>query len=122
MYTNIGKLSVMLDSSVKHITSSAAMALSGVIQNGIMLTQNPNANIVIYKNRIDFGRSINPDLNGFSGLIFTNFYKEYENVIYRYGCNIKCSFWGNTLDYVGAFAPSRPDNADIYQLIYPKFA
>lgn len=112
----------MLDSSVKHISRVACMALSGTIENGLMLSSNYSAQIVIYKDRIDFGECYNPDFQGVSGLLFPNFYMEYGNVIYRYGCNLSCSFWGKTIDYVGAFAPTSPDNEQIYNLIYPRFS
>lgn len=98
------------------------MAISGVIENGLVLNNNPSAQIVIYKDRIDFGRCYNPDLDGLAGLIFPNFYKEYSNIIYRYGCNLKCSFFNRTIDYVGSFPPIVPDNEDIFHVIYPKFA
>lgn len=115
-------MQISLDSSVKHITSVACMALSGTIENGLMLTGYPAASIVIYKDRIDFGKCLNAELNGFTGLIFPNFYKEYGNIVYRFGSNLKCSFFGSTIDYVGAFAPTTPDNEEIYKLLYPRFS
>lgn len=122
MYIELDKISISLDSSVKHITKVACMALSGTLENGLLLTANPSATIVIYKDRIDFGQCINPELNSVSGLIFPNFYKEYGKIIYRFGSNLKCSFFGNTIDYVGTLAPTSPDNELLYQLIYPRFS
>lgn len=98
------------------------MALSGTIENGLLLSQNLTAHVVIYKDRIDFGRSNNAELSSMSGLIFPNFYKEYGNIIYHYGNNLKCSFLGKTLDYVGVVPPTEPDNVPLYNLLYPKFA
>lgn len=122
MFINISNLSISLDSSVKHITKTACMALSGTIENGLLLTNNETARIVIYKDRIDFGQCLNPELSGFSGMIFPNFYKEYNNIIYRFGSNLKCSFLGSTIDYVGMLAPTTPDNPQLFNLIYPRFS
>ena len=122
MNIDLNNLTIILDPSVKHITKVACMALSGVIENGLVLSENPSANIVIYKDRIDFGRCNNAELLAMSGLIFPNFYKEYESIVYHYGTNLKCSYWGKTLDYVGAFPPTVPDNLQLYNLIYPKFS
>ena len=122
MFINIEGLSIRLDPSIRHISKVACMAISGTIENGLLLTANPAANIVIYKDKIDFGPCINPELSSASGLIFPNFYKEYNSIVYRFGNNIKCSFWGKTLDYVGNFPPTSPDNVQLYNLIYPKFA
>lgn len=122
MYIDINSLQIRLDSSVKHITKVACMALSGTIENGLMLTCNPNAPIVIFKDRIDFGQCLNPDLSGFSGLIFPNFYKEYNNIVYRFGSNLKCSFWDKSIDYVGIMPPETPDNEQLYHIIYPRFS
>lgn len=122
MDINISPVNISLDSSVKHITKVACMALSGNIVNGIVFTKNPSPNIVIYKDKIDFGTCLDPDLQSHSGLLFANFYKEYNRIVYRFGPNIKCSFWSKTIDYVGAFPPSVPDDARIFNLIYPRFS
>lgn len=113
-----------MDSSVKHISRAACMALSGTLENGLLLSANPNADIVIFNNRIDFGRCLRPELAATSGRIdsFPNFYKEYGNIVYRFGANIKCSLFGKTIEYSGTFAPTTPDNYELYQLLYPKFA
>lgn len=115
-------MNIRLDSSVQHITKTACMVFSGTIQNGLMLTNNINANIVIYKDRIEFGKCYHPDLEYVTGLIFPNFYKEYGNIVYRFGTGFKCSVWNKTLDYVGVFPPTEPDNSEIFRLIYPKFS
>ena len=84
------------------------MALSGSLENGLLLTANPDANIIIgISGRLD---------------IIPNFYMEYGNIVYRFGPNLKCSFWGKTIEYTGMLAPTTPDNNDIFQLIYPRFA
>lgn len=121
MYIDFNDIAIELDASVRHITSAACMHLSGILENGIALADNPTPYIKIGKDKIDFGKSYNPDLIEMSGLIFPNFYKEYGNIVYRYGSNLKCSFWNKTLDYVGLMPPSVPDNIQLYNLIYPRF-
>jgi hypothetical protein len=122
MYFNI-----KLDSSVKHLTKVACMALSGYIQNGLALTDHPTADIIIYKDRIDFGKCLRPELWEVSGLLspilpmFPNFYKEYQNIIYRYISNFSFSSLTKTLDFTGVFPPTEPDNEEIFKLLYPRF-
>ena len=122
MYIDLNTLCISLDSSVKHISRTACMALSGTIENGLVLSNNADAKIIIYKDRIDFGRCLNTELDGVSGMVFPNFYKEYESIVYRFGSNMKCSLWSGTLDYVGILAPTKPDNIQLFNLIYPRFA
>ncbi|MBQ6726699.1 MAG: hypothetical protein IJQ89_08995 [Bacteroidales bacterium] len=124
MYVDLNALRITLDSSVKHISKTACMALSGSIENGLLLSRNPDATIVIYNDRIDFGKCLEPELATVSGRLgfIPNFFKEYGNIVYRFGSNLKCSFFGKTIDYTGMFPPTSPDNYDIYQLLYPKFA
>lgn len=122
MYLDLNNVDLELDSSVRHITSVACMHLSSILENGIVLTDNPAPHIMIYKDRIDFGVCDNFELLDMSGLIFPNFYKEYGSIVYRYGSNLKCSFWNKTLDYVGLMPPTVPDNEQLYNLIYPRFA
>ena len=121
MYIDFNDIVIELDASVRHIPSAACMHLSSILENGIVLADNPTPYIKIGKDKIDFGKSYNPDLMEMSGLIFPNFYKEYGNIVYRYGSNLKCSFWNKTLDYVGLMPPSVPDNIQLYNLIYPRF-
>lgn len=116
----IRNINVRLDGSVKSISRTAAYHLSSVIANGIMLSQNNN--IIIYKDRIDFGRCSNPEIQGKSGNIAPNFYIEYGNVIYRFGSNLKCGWLSKQIDYVGTMAPTSPDNPEIFNLIYPRYA
>lgn len=47
----IQSLDIDLDSSVKSITRTAAMCLSGSIANGIVIAQNPNPRVRIFNNR-----------------------------------------------------------------------
>lgn len=122
MYIELNQVVVELDSSVRHISSIACMHLSGILENGMVLANNSTPHIKIYKDRIDFGVCYNSELLDISGPVFQNFYKEYGNIIYRYGSNLKCSLWTRTLDYVGIMAPSIPDNEQLYNLIYPKFS
>ncbi len=117
---NNGFINIRLDSSVKSISRTAAYHLSSVISNGMMLSQ--NSEIIIYKDHIDFGRCMNPEFQGTSGNIAPNFYMEYGNVIYRFSSNLKCSLFSKQLDYVGKMAPTFPDNSEIFNLIYPRFA
>ncbi len=119
---NLQTINIELDSSVKHISKVAAMALSGSIENGLLFVNSNSNKIVIYSDHIDFGMSHNPELNGVYGMFFTNFYMEYGKVIYRFGSNIKCTFVTKTIEYKGIFAPTTPDNCEIYNLIYPRFA
>lgn len=58
----LNSINIQLDSSVKSITAVAAMCLSGSIENGIIIAQNENPNITIYKNKIEFGKCYNPML------------------------------------------------------------
>lgn len=111
---------IELDSSVKSISRSAACHLSGIIANGIMLSQNNK--VTIYNNRIEFGKCNNPTFKGVSGNIVPNFYIEYGNVIYRFGSNIKCGWLRKQIDYVGIMAPTSPDNPEIFTLIYPRLS
>ena len=124
MYIDPNDITITLDPSVKHITKIACMALSGTIENGILLTGNPACSIVIKSDRVEFGRCMNPELQGRQGFLFPNFYKEYGDIVYRYGPNLKCSFWNKTLDYVGFMASTitAPDNEIFYDLIYPRFS
>lgn len=118
--TNNNFINIRLDCSVKSISRTAAYHLSSVIANGIMLSQ--NSEIIIYKDHIDFGGCMNPEFQGTLGNIAPNFYIEYGNVIYRFGSNLKCSWFSKQLEYVGCMAPTFPDNSEIFNLIYPRFA
>lgn len=124
---DINNLNIKLDPSVKHLTKVACMALSGYISGGLLLTNNPTADIVIYKDKIDFGRCLHPELSGFSGKlspmlpVSPNFYKEYQDIVYRYAANLKWSMWSKTIDYVGMFAPTEPDNYEIFKQLYPRY-
>lgn len=113
-------INVRLDRSVKSISRTAAYHLSSVIANGMMLSQNND--VTIYKDRIDFGRCTNPEIQGTSGNIAPNFYMEYGNVIYRFGSNLKCGWFSKQIDYVGTIAPTFADNPEIFNFIYPRFA
>lgn len=124
IYVDLNALRIRLDSSVKQISKVAAMALSGSIENGLLISANSDAEIVIFNNRIEFGKCLRSELAGLSGRLdfIPNFFIEYGNIVYRFGSNLKCSFWGKTIDYVGMLPLTEPDNYDIYQLIYPRFA
>ena len=113
-------INVRLDHSVESISRTAACHLSSVIANGMLLSQNNN--VTIYKDRIDFGKCANPEIQGMSGNIATKFYMEYGNVIYRFGSNLKCGWLSKQIDYVGTIAPTIPDNPEIFNSIYPRFA
>ena len=113
---------ISLDTSVKGIDKEVAMHLSGVICNGVLLTQNPNPTIIIKKDRIDFGRCLAPDIEDYSGLLVANFYVEYGSIIYHFGSNIKRGLFNHRLEYCGSMAPTTPDDYDIFKQIYPKFS
>lgn len=119
---HIYSLDIQLDSSVHSMTKVAAMGLSGEIQNGIYLSKNPNPRIKICKNRIEFGKCHNPNLQNVTGNVFQNYYVEFGNLIYYFNTMYKCSFLRKQIDYVGHFPPSTPDNEAIFNMIYPKFA
>ena len=119
---HICSLDIQLDSSVHSMTKVAAMGLSGEIQKGIYLTENPNPRIKIYKNRIEFGKCYDTDLQNVTGSIFPNYFVEFGNLIYYFDKIYKCSFWEKRIDYVGLFPPSVPENEMIFNMIYPKFA
>ena len=57
----IQSIDIKLDETVRSLTKIAAMYLSGSIANGIVLAQNENPNIKIYKNKIEFGKCYNPE-------------------------------------------------------------
>ena len=117
----IQSINIQLDLSVKSISKIAAMCLSGSIANGIVLAQNENPNIKIFKNKIEFGECYNAEYYGISGKIFPNYYIEYGNLIYYYDDSFKCSLLDKKLDYKGFFAVTEPDNIYIFNLIYPKY-
>lgn len=119
---NIQSLNIQLDPSIKSISRVAAMCLSGAIANGIVLAQNENPNIKIYKNKIEFGRCYNPELIELSGNIIPNYFLEFGNLTYYYDDSFKCSLLKKQLDYKGFFTPTEPDNVYIFNMIYPKFA
>lgn len=122
MYINLSNIKIVLDPGVKHISKVACMAISGSLENGLLMVGTDSNVITIYKDRIDFGKCLNSDLEAYSGHIFGNYYKEYGNIIYRFGANLKCSLFTKTIDYKGIMAPTEPDNQALYSLIYPKFA
>lgn len=128
MMVDLSKIRITLGSSVSSITKEACMFLSGIIENGILLTANPTACVVIYNDRIDFGKTYDENLKNVSGSLqhvnelLSSFYIEYGNVVYRWkSFLIKCSLFRKQLKYVGNFPPTEPDNTQIFNLIYPKF-
>lgn len=123
----VGGINISLDASVNNLTRVAAMHLSGSIINGITISMNCS-NIIIYKNKVSFGKCHNPLLQNISGNVTNpyypgpNFYMEYGNLAYYYDNAFKCSFWSKTLDYQGFCPPQEPDDINIYNLLYPKFS
>lgn len=119
---------IMLSPEVKHLTQVACYAISGYIQTGLVLTSNLSADIVIYKDRIDFGTCLDVNFDGIQGSLgpvlpfFQNYYKEGRNIVYRYDSGFNYSMFSKTLDYVGVYAPTEPDNAELFHLLYPKFS
>ncbi len=84
MYSKFDNLDITVDSSVKNITRTACMYLSEAIEHGIMLSENPTANIVIYDDRIDFGMCMNPTMDMMNEAYFPNFYVENDSIVYRF--------------------------------------
>lgn len=122
MLINFENIHIQLSSNVKHITEVACMTLSGAIENGIILSGNAFPFITIYKDRIDFGKSQNAELEGMVGFLgLPNFYMEYGSILYRFDSGYSYSVWSKKLDYTGLFAPIEPDNIQIFNLLYPKF-
>lgn len=75
-----------------NLTKTAAMAISGSLENGLLFSGTDRNIITIYKDRINFGKSINPDLKGIIGNCgtdhnpFDNYnphYQKYENGVER---------------------------------------
>lgn len=124
MNIDTSKIKITLDPSVRHISKVACMLLSGSIENGILLTGRECVTVTVHKDRLDFGKCIHPDMQEVSGHLAGNFYKEYGNIVYRFGSNLKCSFFSKTIEYKGFdfLAPDRPDNSDLFHLLYPRFA
>ena len=100
----------------------AVRCIYDTIQNGLYVTPDECTNIKIYKNKIEFGKCYNPMYQGVSGNIFPNFFLEFGNLVYYFNDSYKCSMFNKQLDYKGAFAPSVPDNEQIFNMIYPRFA
>lgn len=122
MNVNLNEIKIVMDPGVRHISKTACMAISGAIENGLILSGTSKNVITIYKDRIDFGKSITPELENVYGFIIVNFYREYGNIVYRFGSNLKCSFFSKTIEYKGVFPPEEPDNIQLFNLIYPKFS
>lgn len=122
MYSDFDNLDITVDSSVKNITRSACMYLSEAIENGIMLSENPTANIVIYDDHIDFGMCMNPSVEMMNEAYFPNFYIENDNIVYRIAGNSNCEVVNNTIDYVGDTAPVTSDDSQVFNKIYSQYA
>ena len=122
MYIDLNNIQIRLDSSVKHISKIACMTLSGAIEDELDLAYIAFPIITIYKDRIDFGKCLNSDLEGMVGFLgIPNFYMEYGNVIYRFDSGYSYSIWSKKIDYSGIFAPTVPDNVQLFNLIYPQY-
>ena len=122
MYSKFDNLDITVDSSVKNITRTACMYLSEAIEHGIMLSENPTANIVIYDDRIDFGMCMNPTMDMMNEAYFPNFYVENDSIVYRFAGNADCEVTDQTIDYVGAYAPMTSEDNHVFNMIYSKYA
>lgn len=122
MYSKFDNLDITVDSSVKNITRTACMYLSEAIEHGIMLSENPTANIVIYDDRIDFGMCMNPTMDMMNEAYFPNFYVENDSIVYRFAGNADCEVADQTIDYVGAYAPMTSEDNHVFNMIYSKYA
>ena len=117
----VESLSIQLDKTVNSITKAAAMALSGYIANGIILSQNSSPIITIYKDRIEFSKNSNNQDYSQKICLIPNYYVESGILIYKFK-TIKFLAYNRQLDYDGIFAPKKPDNVYIYNAIYPEFS
>lgn len=122
MYSKFDNLDITVDSSIKKITRKACMYLSEAIENGIMLSENPTANIVIYDDRIDFGMCLNPTMDMMNTAYFPNFYEENGNIVYRFAGNASCEVEDHTINYVGHTDPVTADDNKVFNMIYSKYA
>lgn len=122
MYSKFDNLDITVDSSIKKITRKACMYLSEAIENGIMLSENPTANIVIYDDRIDFGMCLNPTMDMMNDAYFPNFYEENGNIVYRFAGNACCDVEDQTINYVGHTDPITADDNKVFNMIYSKYA
>lgn len=122
MYSKFDNLDITVDSSIKKITRKACMYLSEAIENGIMLSENPTANIVIYDDRIDFGMCLNPTMDMMNDAYFPNFYEENGNIVYRFAGNASCEVEDHTINYVGHTDPITADDNKVFNMIYSKYA
>ena len=71
MYIDFNDIVIELDASVRHITSAACMHLSSILENGIVLADNPTPYIKIGKNGY---KEIHYDKNG-DKYIIKHYYK-----------------------------------------------
>lgn len=122
MYSKFDNLDITVDASVKNITRTACMYLSEAIEHGIMLSENPTANIVIYDDRIDFGLCMNPTMDMMNEAYFPNFYVENDSIVYRFAGNADCEVSDQTIDFVGAYAPMTSEDNHVFNMIYSKYA
>ena len=122
MYSKFDNLDITVDSSIKKITRKACMYLSEAIENGIMLSENPTANIVIYDDRIDFGMCLNPTMDMMNAAYFPNFYEENGNIVCRLLLETKKEVEDQTINYVGHTDPITADDNKVFNMIYSKYA
>lgn len=113
-------MNIKLAFSVRGISKTACMHLSACIQNGIAFTGCNNNEIVVHRNRIEFGRSILSDALDYNGYIIPNMLLKNGFVTYTFGSNMSCSLSG-VIEYVGDFPPTEPDNSSVYNELIRKF-
>ncbi len=118
MYSKFDHLDITVDSSVKNITNTACKYLSEAIENGIMLSENPTANIIIYDDHIDFGMCMNPAIEMMQNLYFSNFYEENGNIIFRFAGDACCVTADHTIDYTGSEIHTTPNSERIFDAIH----
>lgn len=117
MYSKFDHLDITIDSSIKNITPTARMYLSEAIENGIMLSENPTASIIIYEDRIDFGLCMNPHMDLMHGTYFPNFFEENGNIVYHFAGDANCATKDHTIDYTGGDIHATPDGTRIFNAI-----
>lgn len=113
-------MNIKLGTLVNGITKEACFHLSGIIQNGLLFVGNPYSEIVIKRNEIDFGITRRSEFYGINGMFMPQWYYENGHIKYKYGSNIGCSLTGK-ISYKGVFAPTEPDNREVFTEIYRKF-
>lgn len=109
-------MNIKLAFSVRGISKTACMHLSSVIHNGIQFV-GCNNEIIVHRNKIEFGESVLPEVLASEGYIYPNYFCKNGCVTYIFGDNLSCSLFG-IIDYTGVFTPTEPDVPNVYKELY----